>query len=173
MGSRAATPALPASSARAVARYLVGLRPALAEACAARGEWVGQLGALVAALRPDDRARAAGLAGELGRAFEQRFERAAERLDRLAPPPECGRCHAAVRAWVTALLGSCRALADVGRSGRLDGLRAAQAGLADAREEAGRFNDEHARLQEALRRRVRSVRRRHDRLPTSDQVAPS
>ena len=152
----------PASSARAVARYLVGLRPILAEACAARGEWVGRLGALVEAARPTPRA-GRRLAGELGRAFSSASS-AGRRLDR-SPPARVralprgrarlgGRAARLLRAWPTSA-----------GAGGSTGCALAQAGLADGGR-GRRFNDEHARLQEALRRRVRSARRRHDRLPT-------
>jgi len=164
---------LPTSSARAIARYLVGLRPVLGDACATRNEWVRRLELLVEGAHSEDALRIARRSGSLGREFGQRFRQARSRIDLLSPPPECDLCHAAVRAWAHSLLGSCEALAEVGRSGQLDGLRVAQEQLASARTEGGRFNDECARLSRRLRRRVQIARRRRDRLPASRQVQPS
>jgi len=173
MGSRAPMPPVPASSARAIARYLVGLRPVLGDACAARDEWGRRLGLLSQGAHSGDAPRLARGSGRLGRQFGELFRHTRSRIDLLSPPPECDVCHAAVRAWAHSLLGSCQALAEVGRSGQLDGLRVAQDRLADARSQAGRFNDEYGRLSRELRRRVQIARRRHDRLPVSRQPQPS
>jgi hypothetical protein len=166
-------PPLPASSGRAIARYLVGLRPVLGDACATRDEWVGGLGLLIQDAQSGDVAGAARQAGKLGHELGQRFQQTRSRIDLLSPPPECDDCHAAVRAWADSLSTSCAALADMGRDGQLDRLREARDRLAEARSLAGRFNDEQARLSQGLRRRVQLARRRHDRLPGSRQVAPS
>ncbi|HEY3108546.1 MAG TPA: hypothetical protein VGL23_07320 [Chloroflexota bacterium] len=164
---------MPASSGRAIARYLVGLRPVLGDACAARDEWVRRLGLLSGGAHSGEALRVARGSGRLGCEFGQLFGQTRSRIELLSPPPECDLCHAAARAWAHALLGSCQALAEVGRSRRLDGLRVAQERLADARSQAGQFNDEYARLSRALRRRVRIARRRHDRIPASRQPQPS
>jgi len=163
----------PTSSARLIARYLIGLRPVLADACATRGDWVRGLGHLIGQAQSGDVGKVARGAGQLGRDFGDRFRNTRSRLELLAPPPECDLCHASVRAWTQALLGSCKALHEVGRSGQLHGLRLAQERLADARVQAHRFNDEYARLSQDLRRRVASARRRSDRLPTQRQHSPS
>lgn len=171
-GSSSASPPQP-SSARAIARYLIGLRPVLIDACAVRNDWVKRLGILIGEARSGDIARVSRGAGQLGRDFSDRFRNTRSRVDLLQPPPECDVCHAAVRAWASALLSSCEALAQVGRTSQLQGLRAAQAQLADARTQAHRFNDEYARLSSELRRRVATARRRADRLPTRRQASPS
>jgi hypothetical protein len=173
IGSRAPTPPVPASSARAIARYLVGLRPVLGDACAIRNEWVRGLGLLIQEAHSGDALRITRGSGGLGREFGQQFRHTRSRIDLLSPPPECDVCHAAVRAWAQCLLSSCEALAEVGRSGQLHGLRDAQARLADGRTQAHRFNDEYARLSHELRRRVQTARRRHDRLPAGRQASPS
>jgi hypothetical protein len=164
-------PPLPVSSARATARYLLGLRPVLGQARAARERWVGGLGPLIEAARAGDALRAAREAGGLGRELGELCGQARARIDRLSPPTGCERCHAAARAWAQSLLASGEALAAVG--GRLDGLRLAEAYLAEAAVQAGRFNAEHARLTSSLRAHLQPARRRHDRLPMSWQAAPS
>jgi hypothetical protein len=163
----------PASSARVIARYLVGLRPILTDACQTRNDWVRRLGLLIQEAHSGDVGRVARGSGTLGREFGDLFRNTRSRIDLLGPPAECDVCHAAVRAWAHSLLGSCEALAEVGRSGQLHGLRIAQERLADARTQAHRFNDEYARLSQDLRRRVATARRRADRLPSQRQHSPS
>jgi hypothetical protein len=171
-GPRSASAPQP-SSARAIARYLIGLRPILHDACAVRNDWVKRLGVLIDEARSGDVSRVSRGAGQLGRDFGDQFRNVRSRIDLLAPPPECDVCQAAVRAWAAALMTSCDALNNVGRTGQLQGLRVAQERLADARTQAHRFNDEYARLATDLRRRVATARRRADRLPTRRQASPS
>lgn len=161
------------SSARNVARYLVGLRPVLTDACAVRADWVHRLGVLMADARTGNALKVTQGAGQLGREFGQKFRAVRSRIDILNAPPECGLCHAAVRAWAESLQRSCEALEEIGKSGRLVGLRVAQDRLADARGQAHRFNDEYARLSQELRQRVAAVRRRTDVLPNRRQPSPS
>lgn len=167
--ARAADP----SSARSVARYLVGLRPVLTDACAIRADWVHRLGMLMADARTGNAAKVANGAGQLGREFGQKFRAVKARIEILHAPPECDLCHAAVRAWAEALMRSCEALEEIGRGGKMSGLRAAQDRLADARGQAHRFNDEYARLSQELRQRVAALRRRSDALPNRRQPQPS
>ncbi len=161
------------SSARSVARYLVGLRPVLTDACAVRAEWVHRLGQLMADARTGNAAKVTAGAGALGRDFGSQFRGVRARIDILTPPPECDLCHASVRAWAEALQRSCEALEEVGRTGKMAGLRVAQDRLADARTQAHRFNDEYARLAQELRQRVAAIRRRADVLPNRRQPMPS
>src|SRR5207302_8907527 len=109
--------------ARAIARYLVGLRPILGDAGQTRSEWVRGLGLLIQEAQAGDALRIARGSGSLGREFGDQFRHTRSRIDLLSPPPECDLCHAAVRAWAQCLLTSCEALAEVGRSGQLHGLR--------------------------------------------------
>ena len=166
---RAADP----SSARNIARYLVGLRPVLTDACSVRADWVHRLGVLMADAKTGNVLKVTQGAGTLGREFGQEFRAVRSRIEILNAPPECDLCHAAVRAWAEALQRSCEALEEVGRSGKMGGLRTAQDRLADARSQAHRFNDEYARLSSELRQRVAAVRRRTDRLPNRRQPSPS
>ena len=168
-----ARPADP-SSARAIARYLVGLRPVLTDACAIRAQWVHRLGQLISDARSGNVARVTNGSGALGRDFTSQFRAVRGRIDILMPPPECDLCHASVRAWAEALQRSCEALEEVGRSGKMGGLRVAQDRLADARTQAHRFNDEYARLSQELRQRVATLRRRRAGvLPNRRQQQPS
>jgi hypothetical protein len=162
---RAADP----SSARSVARYLVGLRPVLTDACSVRADWVHRLGVLMADAKTGNVLKVTQGAGMLGREFGQKFRAVRSRIDILNAPPECDLCHASVRAWAEALQRSCEALEEIGRTGKMGGLRTAQ----DARSQAHRFNDEYARLSQELRQRVAAVRRRADVLPNRRQPSPS
>jgi hypothetical protein len=166
---RAADP----SSARNIARYLVGLRPVLTDACTVRADWVHRLGVLMADAKTGNVQKVTQGAGTLGREFGLKFRAVRSRIDILNAPPECALCHASVRAWAEALQRSCEALEEIGRTGKLNGLRAAQDRLADARSQAHRFNDEYARLSQELRQRVAAVRRRSDVLPNRRQPSPS
>ena len=163
----AAQPPSGGSSARAIARYLIGLRPLLTDACAARNDWMRRLGLLIGESRSGNTLRIANGAGALGREFGERFRHTRSRIDLLRAPPECDVCHASVRAWTEALMGSCEALSQVGRTGQLGGLRVAQEKLSDARTQARRFNDEYARLTDELRQRVATARRHGSALPRS------
>jgi hypothetical protein len=166
---RAADP----SSARNIARYLVGLRPVLTDACAVRADWVHRLGVLMADAKTGNVLKVTQGAGALGREYGLKFRAVRSRIDILNAPPECGVCHASVRAWAEALQRSCAALEEIGQTGKLSGLRVAQDQLADARSQAHRFNDEYARLSQDLRQRVAAVRRRTDVLPNRRQRSPS
>jgi hypothetical protein len=137
----------------------VGLRPILADACGERNRWVRQLGVLIDQARTGNVMLVARGAGNLGREYGHLFREIKSRIELLRPTPECDVCHAAVRAWTESLLASCVALAEVGRSGNLAGLRDAQEKLAEARVQARRFNDEYARVAGELRRRVATARR--------------
>jgi hypothetical protein len=161
------------SSPQAVARYLIGLRPILADACAERTEWMRQLGLLIEHARSGNALRVARAAGQLGRDFAERFRVTRTRVEQLNPPVECDLCQASVRAWAAALHGSCAALTEVGRTGQLAGLRHAQEQLAEARVQARRFNEEYARLTGELRKRVAIARRNVATLPSRKQAQPS
>lgn len=161
------------SSARVIARYLISLRPILADACAARNEWVRRLGLLLGEARGGDAGRVARLAGSLGIEYGEAFRHARARIQVMSAPAECSVCHAAVRAWVEALQRSCDGLALVGRTGQMSGLRAAQSALIDARTHAHRFNEEYAEISADLRRRVAIARRRDHHLPARRQAQPS
>ena len=161
------------SSPQAVARYLIGLRPILADACAERNEWMRQLGLLIEHARSGNSLRVARAAGQLGRDFAERFRHTRSRIELLNAPAECDICQASVRAWAEALQGSCAALMEVGRSGQLGELRQAQERLAEARVQARRFNEEYARLTNELRRRVAVARRNIAVLPSRRQAQPS
>ncbi|TAK20464.1 MAG: hypothetical protein EPO26_17985 [Chloroflexota bacterium] len=148
-----------AASAQAMARYLVGLRPILADACIERNKWVRQIGGLLDQARTGSVLRVARGAGQLGREFSESFRQIRARIESLNPPPECDVCHAAVRAWVEALLGSSETMLEIGRSGNLSILSQSQEHLVEARVQARRFNDEYSRLANELRRRVATARR--------------
>src|SRR5205814_1229007 len=88
----------PASSARAIARYLVGLRPILTDACGIRNDWVRRLGLLIQEAHSGDVGRVARGSGALGREFGVLFRNTRSRIHLLGPPAECDVRHASVRA---------------------------------------------------------------------------
>ena len=73
---RAADP----SSARNIARYLVGLRPVLTDACSVRADWVHRLGVLMADAKTGNAMRVTQGAGTLGREFGQKFRAVRSRI---------------------------------------------------------------------------------------------
>lgn len=164
---------VPASSAQVIARYLIGLRPILVDACTVRNAWVKALGVVINEARSGDAPRVARKAGKLGSDFAPAFRGVRTRIDQLNAPPECDVCHAAVRSWTEALIRSCEELDNVGRTIHMGGLRIAQDYLTDGRVQAQRFNDEYARLSRELRQRVAIARQRGAVLPGRRQASPS
>ena len=163
----------PVSSAQIIARYLIGLRPILVDACKVRNDWVRALGLVISEARSGDAMRVARRAGKLGSDFAPVFRIVRGRIDQLKAPPECDVCHASVRAWTEALIRSCEELDNVGRTNQMTGLRIAQDYLSDGRVQAQRFNDEYARLSRELRQRVAIARQRGAVLPGRRQASPS
>lgn len=101
------SPGASISSAQVIARFLVGLRPILVDACKVRNDWVKALGVVINEARSGDAMRVARKAGRLGSDFAPAFRVVRARLDQLNAPPECDVCHASVRAWTEALIRSC------------------------------------------------------------------
>jgi hypothetical protein len=174
-----ATHATHPASPRAVAAYLVALRPALGGALIARQEWVRRMGVLMEDARRGNPATVANGAGRLGAEFGGRFRDSLAAIARLTPPPSCAIAHREATRWLDRLVEGCDVLVRVGRTGTMTELRRAQDLFADSRAHARGFNVEHTRLVVELRARVRelsaqprptstasSARRRASRFPT-------
>jgi hypothetical protein len=153
-----AAPAAHPASPRAIAAYLVALRPALGGALLARQEWVRRMGALMEDARRGNPATVASGAGRLGAEFGGRFRESLVMLGRLAPPPACATAHREATRWLDSLVEGCDVLVRVGRTGALTELRRAQELFAESRAHARGFNVEHTRLVVELRARVRELR---------------
>src|SRR5213595_2690389 len=104
------------SQARAVAAYLVALRPILVTATQARQAWVKRIGVLMADMRMGNPQLIAQQAGQIGRDHGTSFREAERALDRLKPPVECSGCHGSLVAWLSKLTQSCDVLVDIGRT---------------------------------------------------------
>src|SRR5438034_493811 len=105
------------SQSRAVAAYLVALRPVLTHATETRQVWVKRIGVLMADTVHGNPALTAQRAGEIGRDHGTAFRDAERALERLHPPPECTSCHVEVTRWLQKLVRACDVLAEIGRSG--------------------------------------------------------
>jgi len=158
--------------ARAVATYLVSLRPVLKSATETRQVWVKRIGLLMADTRHGNPALIQQQAGQIGREHGSAFRGAQAQLERLKPPRECSQCHQQLDSWLTKLVMSCDVLAEIGRGGNLKRLRETQSLLTDARAYAHAFNTEYARLCDALREHVNVVSsRQRERKSAGDQGA--
>lgn len=148
------------SQPRAVAAYLVGLRPILATATATRQIWVKRIGLLMADTQIGNPQLIAQHAGQIGRDHGAAFREAQRALDRLKPPPVCAACHGSLSSWLGRLVASCAVLTDIGRTGDLKRMKETQVLLSEGRRHAQAFNDEYARLCQLLRDHVSTVKAR-------------
>ena len=160
------------SQARAVAAYLVGLRPILASATQTRQAWVKRIGLLMADTSRGNPQLITQQAGQIGRDHGAAFRDAQRALDRLKPPPECSACHGALVAWIEKLVRSCDVLSEIGRTGELRRMRETQTLLAEGRRYAQAFNEEYARLCQVLREHVSAVKARQAEAGTTRARRP-
>lgn len=148
------------SQSRAVAAYLVALRPILGHATQTRQTWVKRIGLLMADTRLGNPSLIAQQAGQIGRENGAAFRDAQRAVDRLKPPADCAECHSALSNWLNKLVQSCDVLAEMGRTGDLKRMKETQQLLSEGRGHAQAFNDEYARLCRVLREHVSAVRAR-------------
>jgi hypothetical protein len=156
----------PGGSARAIATYLVSVRPLLQEVTDSRRAFIRHIGLLMEEARQASRAVVVQAAGRIGRDEGAGFRSLLAQIDGIAPPAGCEPCHSALVRWVELHLAACSVMVDVGTSGDLARLRETQQLLGNARLEAQRFNGEYGRLVTEVRQRVRAAtaadkRRRH------------
>ena len=140
-----------ASSPRAVAAYLISLKPVLAGATATRQQWVRRIGLLMADTRHGNATSLAHAAGAIGREHISSFRETRRNLDRLHPPPTCRTCHLALAGWIDRLVESSDVLMEIGQSLDLKRLRETQDLLMEARTFARQFNSEYSVLVTNLR----------------------
>ena len=139
------SPAVDPASPRAAAAYLILLRPILGDATGVRR-------ALVRSLRElGDDVRRGGLmvaerAGAIGNERVGVFRALRDQLGRVPPPPSCEAAHLTLGRWLDRLIDCCEVLRTVGTTGDVAQLSKAQALMAESREYARGFNDEHAAL---------------------------
>jgi hypothetical protein len=148
------------TESRAVAAYLVALRPILGHATQTRQAWVKRIGLLMADTRLGNPQIISQQAGQIGRENGASFRDAQKSLDRLKPPSECAECHVALSNWLGKLVQSCEVLAEIGRTGDLKRMKETQHLLSEGRRYAEAFNDEYARLCQVLREHVSAVKAR-------------
>lgn len=150
-------------SPRAIAEYLLALRPILNDAVEARRVFIRQLGLLIEEARHGGRAGVAQSAGRIGREQGPVFQQLRVRVERVHPPPGCEDCQKMAVLWLEKQNDACAAMDRVGMSGDPGKLRDAQQILGEARAYAHRFNDEYARVAAELRRRVQVALRERER----------
>ena len=140
-----------ASSPRAVAAYLISLKPILAGATDTRQQWVRRIGLLMVDTRHGNATSLAHAAGAIGREHISSFRETRRNLDRLRPPPTCQTCHLALAGWIDRLVESSDVLIEIGQSLDLKRLRETQDLLMEARTFARQFNAEYSGLVANLR----------------------
>ncbi len=140
-----------ASSPRAVAAYLISLKPVLTGATDTRQQWVRRIGLLMADTRYGNATSLAHAAGAIGREHISSFRETRRNLDRLRPPPTCQTCHLALAGWIDRLVESSDVLIEIGQTLELKRLRETQDLLMEARTFARQFNAEYAGLVANLR----------------------
>jgi len=148
------------STPKAVAAYLMAVRPVVASATETRRAFIRELGRLLQAVRLGDAKVLARSTAELGASGREDFREVALTLARHRPPPACAECRDAVSGWIQMHVEACDVMLEVGRSGDLKRLREAQALLAEGRFFARRFNAEYGHLAAALRARAKRRRAR-------------
>jgi hypothetical protein len=148
------------NQSRAVAAYLVALRPILGHATQTRQSWVKKIGLLMADTRLGNPQLIAQQAGQIGRENGASFQDAQRALERLKPPMECSECHVTLSNWLAKLVQSCDVLVEIGRTGDLKRMKETQRLLTEGRGYAQAFNDEYARLCQVLREHVSAVKAR-------------
>jgi hypothetical protein len=151
------------ASPRAIADYLLALRPILADAVEARRVFIRQLGLLIEEARHGGRSAVAQSAGRIGREQGPIFQQLRVRVERVHSPPGCEDCQKLASLWLEKQNEACAVMDRVGMSGDPGKLRDAQQVLGEARAYAHRFNDEYARLAADLRRRVQVALRERER----------
>ena len=144
------------SSPRAVASYLIQLRPYLSEASGARQAMIRSLTGLA-----DDIRRGGPFVPErahvIGRERIVTFFTVRDKIAQLTVPPACESCHLTLGRWLDRLIDCCEVVSIVGRTGDVTYLHQAQALLLEAREYARGFNDEYGRIVQELRNSVDQV----------------
>jgi hypothetical protein len=169
---RHGSPALRASSSpRAIAGYLVGVKPLLQEITESRRAFIRHIGILMEEARTAGRMVVVQAAGRIGRDEGHAFRTLRAQLDQLAPPPACEGCHRAIVRWVDLHVAACQVMMDVGVSADLVRLRETQSLLGDARIHAQEFNAEYSRLATEVRQRVKAAQQADKRRPTRQASA--
>lgn len=147
----------PSSSPRAIAGYLIAIKPLLAEITDSRRAFIRHIGLLMEEARSAGRMVVVQAAGRIGRDEGHEFRALRAQLNQIVPPPACASCHSAIVQWVDRHVDACTVMTEVGLSADLTRLRETQSMLGDARAHAQRFNAEYARLVADVRARVRAA----------------
>jgi HAMP domain-containing protein len=148
------------SSPRAVAVYLLAVRPRLQEAIGTRRELIRGIGRLLAAAGEGHTRGVAMTAGRVGGEHVAPFRQVRRSLDGLVVPPPCLAAHRALVGWLDAQIATCQLMVEVRATGAVTRLPETQRHLAEGRAHGRRFNAEYARLVADLRREVGAARRR-------------
>jgi hypothetical protein len=148
------------SSPRAVALYLLAVRPRLREAIAARRELIRGIGRLLVAAGEGHTLGVAMTAGRVGGEHLAPFRQLRRGLDGFVVPPPCAAAHRALAGWLDAQIATCEIMVEVRATGAVARLPETQRRLAEGRAHGRRFNAEYARLVSDLRREVDAAARR-------------
>lgn len=158
------------SSPKAIAQYLVTVKPLLHEVTESRRAFIRHIGLLLEEARTAGRMVVVQAAGRIGRDEGQAFRQLKQHLELIPAPPPCDPCHRAIVKWVDLHVAACQVMMEVGMSADLTRLHETQSLLGDARRFAQQFNTEYTRLVVDVRARVRAAQanqRRQNRQPSS------
>jgi ribosomal protein L37AE/L43A len=145
------------SSPKAIAGYLVAVKPLLSEVTEARRTFIRHIGLLLEEARSSGRMVVVQAAGRIGRDEGHAFRSLKQQLERVEAPPACDPCHRAILQWVDLHVRACQVMVDVGQSADLTRLHETQSLLGDARQHAQTFNGEYTRLVADVRARVKAA----------------
>jgi hypothetical protein len=147
-------------SPRAIAQYLMHVRPVVAHVSHSRQGWVRDIGVLMEDARHQTPFVVAQAAGRIGRTQDATFREALSGIERMAAPGPCGELRAALVSWLEKQRGACEVMIAASVVGEPRRLNEVQPYLAEARHHARRFNEEYARLAGEVRRAVAAAPRR-------------
>jgi hypothetical protein len=145
------------SSPKAIAAYLVSVKPLLGEVTESRRAFIRHIGLLLEEARSAGRMVVVQAAGRIGRDEGQAFRSLKAQLEQVEAPPACLPCHKAILRWVDLHVEACQVMMEVGMSADLTRLRETQSLLGDARPHAQVFNSEYTRLVLDVRTRVKAA----------------
>ena len=146
----------PASgSAKAIAKYLAGVKELVERANGSRQLWIRQIGKVSQAIKENDEL-APVEAGVIGNDQAERFRKFREELNALHPPPACEACHMAVVGWLEKQIAACEVMIEIGETRNVELMRQTSGLLAEGRIDTARFKAEYNNLIAALHEHLKT-----------------
>lgn len=149
-----------ASSPKAIAHYLVDLRPFVQSASGMRNEFVREIGMLMEHAKRRDRWLVAQETLRIGREQGNVFRRIRAQIAIMKIPDVCVRCHQSAIKWLEKQIATCDLMVEVGTDNNLGRLQEAHYLFAEGRIYARQFNSNYQELVQLVRTRVNDVRQK-------------